>query len=285
MRSLFSLGFLALFLTSLAFADAGKLNKDCKKETKPVPFSYCVFTTEGSKNPDVLYYFHGMGLDEKSWADKVYYPTQLRKRWAEKNFDSPTVVAISFGPVWLLAEKNKSENSGLYNLVVDGLIPTIEKSFPKAPKKRLLIGESMGGFNGTQLALKTNLFDRAALLCPPMVEISPFSSEAEVKAMIKSSGANEKLVRQTIMLAKAVMPEKEDWEKANPLTLVNTKVAKDSTKLYVSCGSHDEYGFYPGTEKFAALGQKAQPTLQWRPLYGGHCAVDVNSLADFISAD
>ena len=282
-RAVFALSF--LFVSVFAVADDfPKLKKECTTLEKPFTWNYCVYTTKNSKSPDVIYYFHGLGGSENTWGDDHFYPAQLRKRWAEKNFEIPTVVGISLGKQWLLVEKNESKLSGLYEAMVGLMIPAVEKALGKEPKHRFIVGESMGGFNGAQLALKAGkkMFTRAALLCPPMVTISPFSTDEEIEAFIKATKANPDKVKSIVLMSKMMMPTANDWDANNPVKLAEN-IGANTPDLYVSCGMSDDYGFFPGTEKFAEIAKKGQPGVQWRPLWGSHCAVDIDSLADFIA--
>jgi len=49
-----------------------------------------------------------------------------------------------------------------------------------------------------------------------------------------------------------------------------------------TCGIYDAYGNYEGTERLAQLARQRGVQTEWHPLYGGHCASDVSSLADFL---
>ncbi len=280
----FLIAFLSLFsLTVFAAAPQYKTKTDCVDVKEPIAWTYCKTETIGSRNRDLLYHFHGRGGKATFWTDKDYYTTLVRSEWARYGFHPPTVVSISFGPIWLLVEKNKSPDSGLLEVFQNVVMPTVEKSLKHFSGRRLLVGESMGGFNATQVALKTgNDFAKVAILCPPMVTLSPFSTKEEIEAYLSTHKANPQLVKEMIMLSHAFMPEEADWLKASPLELAKTKLNPRTPSLYLSCGFYDEFGFYPGSEIFAEMAVKQRARLQWRPLYGGHCAVDGISLAAFL---
>jgi len=100
-------------------------------------------------------------------------PSQVRSEWAKNHERVPTVISVSFGPVWLLAEKNGSPYSGLLNAFTEKVMPMLEAQLGGLHGRRLIVGESMGGFNTLQVALKTRLFAKAAALCAPMAGVSP----------------------------------------------------------------------------------------------------------------
>lgn len=260
-----------------------KIKTKCVDSHQPVPWTYCKSVTEGSRNTDVLYHFHGKGLSAKTWAETDYYTSMVREEWARRGQQAPVVVAVSFGPIWLMVEKNKSPASGLFEVFTKVVMPTVEKTIPHFSGRRLAVGESMGGFNATQIALKAgDLFARVAILCPPIVEMSPFASKEEVEKFIVTTKAKPQLVEQIIQISRYFMPEEGDWKRSSPLGLAQTNLSWRSPKLYVSCGLYDEYGFFRGAEKFAEVGEQRGSRVQWRPLYGGHCAIDPPSLAAFL---
>jgi hypothetical protein len=126
----------------------------CREFAGPRPWSACVTRTKGSRNPDVLYYLHGGEDDERQWSKTTGYAELIRKRWQAKGFSPPAVAAVSFGRLWLLAEKNASPESGLFEEFTGTVMPTVESQLVERPRRRLLLGESMGGFNAAVLALK-----------------------------------------------------------------------------------------------------------------------------------
>lgn len=273
--------FVLFVFSSAVFA--APLKTECVNLTQPLPWSYCKTTTPGSHNRDLLYHFHGRGGSAKTWTDKDYYTELVRQEWTRRGFEPPTVVTVSFGPVWLLVEKNQSPASGLFEIFNKVVMPTVEKTLPRFSGRRLLVGESMGGFNATQIALKSgDLFAKVAILCPAIIEFSPFSSKEVIDKFITSHKAKPDLIEQLVQVARYFMPEEADWLKTSPLGLAQTNLGWRSPKLYLSCGFYDEYGFYRGTEKFASIAEAKGARVQWRPLYGGHCATDAVSVATFL---
>lgn len=50
----------------------------------------------------------------------------------------------------------------------------------------------------------------------------------------------------------------------------------------ISCGLYDKYGNFEGSQIFVDRARARGLKVQWRPLYGGHCVIDVPSVADFL---
>ncbi len=297
MKSAFIFGLLFQILFS-ATVWAGKpdsgITVKCDKLTQPLAVSYCVHIPKVTGNKDVLYYLHGLNNSEETWQDEYFFTGQVRAFWAKHQIAPPTVVSVSFGPLWVLAEKNDSPNSGLFDAVTKGVIPLIEAGLGGVKGRRLLVGESMGGFNSIQLSLKTQLFVKAAILCAPIADITPFATEAEVTAFIERSGGWQyykeedptvvkSAVAQMLQLSKAFFPTPEAYAKANPLELAKNVDSKTAPKLYVADGLYDKYLSYESTEKFIEQLKGRGLDVQWRPQWGGHCAIDIPTLAKFLT--
>lgn len=283
---------LGLFLI-VGSAFASDVTVTCYPFGKPLVGGFCTHIPKDSRNLDLVYYLHGRGNNEKTWNETNYYPEQIRQQWKRTREDFPTVVSISFGGVWLLAEKNASDMSGLWEVFLKQIMPIVEKAVGGVKGKRVLVGESMGGFNSAQLALKTSLFARAAILCAPMSEVSPFASDAEIQSWIEKSSAwkvykdsapdNVKsTVDGIIQLSKAFYPTQADWDRANPIILARNANADAAPRFYVAAGFYDPYLTYEGNQAFYKALLAKGVNVDWRPQWGGHCSMDIPSLARFI---
>lgn len=278
--------FCALLAVSIAPSIAATSNEvvvSCEKNQSPLNGGYCITKTQGSGNQDVLYYFHGSGLSESTWLDEAYYTAQIRQQWHETQTQPPTVISISFGPQWILAEKNTSSYSGLFEIFTQLMLPKIERELGGIKGRRFLLGESMGGFNSIQMALKTKLFERVAILCAPIGEISPFSTQDEIDKFIEKTAANRENVLAIIKLGQAFFTNENEWQTASPLALAQTADTSSAAELYIAAGYYDQYGLYAGNETFSKTLKKRGAKIDWRPQWGGHCAIDIPSLASFLS--
>lgn len=284
---------LVTFLFLILFVNAAGANSNCRAFSAPLSGGFCVYPSGKSK--DVLYYFHGKDGSEKYWEDPAYYTAQIRQYWQQHQLNPPTVISVSFGPRWLLADKNESPYSGLLPLFIGQIMPDIERSFGGVRGRRMVMGESMGGFNTTQVALKTPYFERAAILCAPMARVSPFASASEIDRFIMESKAYayhgdtgkaliQEKVGEMVQIAQAFFPTPQAWSSADPLQLVKAKDAGPKPRLYVAAGFHDAYALYEGNEEFSRRLKKNGYRTDWRPQWGGHCAMDIPSLARFFVA-
>ena len=146
----------------------------------------------------------------------------------------------------------------------------------------MLVGESMGGLNALILGLTQHaLFAKVAALCPAVYVDSPFSSFATLKAGAERTGASPKIIFGLVQLAKTHLADETEWNRSSPLKLIESAGAH-FPDLYLSCGLYDAYGNFEGTQRLAKRATQLGVTVEWHPIYGGHCATDVASVGNFL---
>lgn len=235
-------------------------------------------------NNDVLYYLHGGGGNETSWTTATDN-LEIQKEWDFSHSKSPTVITVSFGASWLLTEVAKPDNPALFPIFTDDIMSHLESKLGTPVGKRLLKGESMGGFNASQLWLKKpNSFSRVALVCPGISTIGPYSSKMAIAEFLDRNKPYIDLARVNELLewTKWEFPTVQSWVDHDPLALIQNG-AKRSAELYVSCGEQDEYGFFEGAGKFSDLASVTGANVKWDPMAGGHCVSNAKAIADFLS--
>jgi hypothetical protein len=248
-----------------------------------VSFSYCVTKLKNSDDNTLLYHFHGRNLDETIWDDPTYFTEMLKRQWHESSLLPPTILTVSFGPVWVLSPKGDAKNTGLLNFFIDKALPQIEKRIGNPPATRFLLGESMGGFNAIQM-LNKGLFKKVAILCPPIYDISyPFTFESTM-GLVNRTNMEYKIALGFWWLASDFVKSSKDWNAISPLQIVSGLNSKDAPSIYLSCGNKDQYGNFPGTEKFCKVAKERGVQVDWHPLYARHCGIDIPSLAKFLAA-
>ena len=269
-------------LTLLLAASLVSAETVCGREDGPTPWSYCL-TIPAKPSGDLLYYFHGGGGSERNWDDAQGYGRAVARVWRERGFPEPAVAAVSFGPSWLLGPPSTGPAGGLMNVFLDGVMPRLESRLG-APRRRLLAGESMGGFNAAQLVLvRPAMFEGVALVCPGIGLVSPHASGKELRRYRKENKAAYWRVRTAAKLARRFFPTPGLWAQAAPLENL-LRLKGSFPRLYVSCGKADEYGFFNGALRFVEAARGLGARAEWVPLEGGHCAVDPGSLAVFLGA-
>lgn len=273
--------FAVLFLFNLEI----HAKQTCGSETRRgQAYTWCI--TQG-QSKDFLYYMHGGGGSEKSW-DPRGYAGFLNERWAKMKFNRPTVIVVSFGTTWLLSDMQTKQHPSLLNLFVEEIMPSLEAKVPGKHGLRLLMGNSMGGYNGAELALRyPKLWSRVALLCPGVYVTNPFQTDEEIEAYLAKQPPTTQrdYVRGVVGWVREEFETQENWDRHDPMHLA--EIAADAKATYhLSCTKDDQYGFYDGAKRFAevmALKTKASFVSMEK---GGHCALDEaaeDALAKFLA--
>lgn len=185
-------------------------------ETAPEGFTFCVFRAAQGTDGRVVYHLHGRNLDATAWNDDTYYTSMIQARWAELGRTPPVVVGVSFGNLWLLAEKNPAPRSGLLEVFRDRVLPAVEARIGP-PRARVLLGESMGGINALAAGLALpGTFTRVVSLCPTLFETSPFADDAAVEAALEATGADPKRVLALRHIADEYFADEAAWRAFSP---------------------------------------------------------------------
>lgn len=241
---------------------------------------YCVYRDAAGTNGDVLYHLHGRNLDAEVWNDATYLTAMVQAEWQRRGVRPSLVVAVSYGPVWLLAPKGRRPASGLLEDLLARL-PRIE-AVVGHPRRRLLLGESMGGLNALVAGLShPTAFAKVAALCPGVYVSSPFASLATMRADLARTGADPRIAFGVWRLARTYLADDGEWRRLSPLALVE-RATPSYPSLYLSCGLYDAYGNFEGTQRLARVAARRGVRVEWHPTYGGHCAADPVSLAAFL---
>jgi len=246
------------------------------------PLRYCVNRDRRGTNGDLLYHLPGRNLDEQIWNDDTYYTAMLQNEWQRTGTLPPTVVTVSYGPTWLLAPRGRKPDSGLLEDFMSRL-PAIEAKIGQ-PRQRMLLGESMGGLNVLVAGLfHPDRFKKVAALCPGVYAVSPFAPVSSIREGMERTGADPKTIFGIWVLARRYYANDNEWRLASPLALIE-RVGPKAPHLYLSNGLYDKFGNYEGTRRLANRAIARGLPTEWHPLYGGHCATDVVSLASFIAS-
>ena len=245
---------------------------------------YCINRPTHPGQGDLVYHLHGRRLSAESWNDPTYFTAMVQGEWQRLGLPAPTVVTLSYGPEWLLTPSGSAARSGLLDRIGPQIAQLEAQIGP--PRRRLLVGESMGGLNALVLGLsQPGRFDKVAALCPGVYLDSPFASLDTLRQSLQRTGADPKIAASVWWLARQHVASEADWARVSPLALLET-LAQESKRpaLYLSCGLYDRYGNFEGTQQLATRARQLGIPTDWHPLYGGHCAIDVTSLARFLAS-
>jgi S-formylglutathione hydrolase FrmB len=142
---------------------------------------------------------------------------------------------------------------------------------------------SMGGLNALLVSLsQPKLFQKVAALCPALFKDSPAKGWTTIRAFLERTGADPEIIFGLMSIARSYAVGEDEWKSLSPLELLETTSASEGPEYYLSCGLYDKYGNFEGSDLFARRAKEKGLKIEWRPLYGGHCASDVVSLANFL---
>jgi len=241
---------------------------------------YCAYRDRRGTNGDIVYHLHGRNLDERVWNDDTYMTAMIQGEWQHSRALPPTVVTLSYGPTWLLTPKGEKADSGLLDDLMKRL-PEIEAKVGR-PRRRLLFGESMGGLNVLVAGLSyPSRFAKVAALCPGVYVTSPFASLSTMIVAAKRTGADPKRGFGIWVMGRKYVAGEAEFRRISPLHLIE-RAGPTYPALYLSNGSYDAFGNFEGTERLVEMARQRGVTTEWHPLYGGHCATDVPSVAAFL---
>ncbi len=253
------------------------LEMRCFEETQPLPYSFCINRVPGSENPDVVFHFHGRHGAATWWNDATYYTGAVERRWAEMKVDAPTVVGVSFGRVWLITDD-------LLGVFLETVLPRIERELRQPYGRRMVVGESMGGVNALLVGLRSaTRFSKVASLCAALATVSPYASIKDIISYVHRSSTTWQKALTLLMLSRQFYPNEDFWRANYPLPLSNTVDVSEGPAFYVSCGKTDEWGCTEGGEKLVENLRMRGGRVSWVATPGGHCDIDVNSLASFLT--
>jgi len=274
---------IVLLVLSLALVDSSfALGHQCGADKiDGVEYKWCI--DQAPESREVLYYLHGAGRNEAAWSQSDD-TALIQRQWLARKAQPPTVITVTFGPLWMLTEAARAKSPALYPLFVKKIMPRLEAKIGGVQGRRLLKSESMGGFNASQLVLKNpELFSRVVLSCPAIASLSPYASQAEIDAFLDRNKEfiDRNLVWQLLEWARLEFPSEADWRRHSPLLLAEG-VGRDFPAIYLSCGDRDQFGFFEGVAKFADTLKHRGAAVTWESLPGGHCVENAKAIADFL---
>ncbi|MCX6123756.1 MAG: alpha/beta hydrolase-fold protein, partial [Proteobacteria bacterium] len=173
-------------------------------------WSYCVNQTSNYDSQTILYHFHGRNGAATWWNDDTYYSAEIQRHWRQTGVTPPLVVSISFGKLWLLVDWEAANAPNLYHIFLDTAMQTVEQRLGMPIKERMLVGESMGGFNALLIGLKDkSRFLKVAALCPPLPTVSPFASWHDKISYVTASSTSWKRATTLLFFAHIFFPDKQ----------------------------------------------------------------------------
>lgn len=235
-----------------------------------VAYRYCIDRPlSGADDSNVLLFLHGLNANEETWSS---FGAQIPE-FGQAAAHLPTVISVSFGPAWVLAQDTHGRAPGYYDVFVMSVLPAVEAKLNARVQHRILMGQSMGGFNALQLLARApQLFEKVALMCPAFSELNPFSNNQQIANYLKAHPeVDPALVQRIRSLALSVFANQKEYANHDPLFLAET-LGPQSPRLFIAAGDRDPFGFYQSSAAFAKRARTQGASVVWQPIAGGgHC--------------
>ena len=278
--------FLIFFITACAKSEKSiEIKTDCQTMSlQGYDFGFCHESVKGSTSKDVILYFHGLTVTEKAWKNLGFrHEIRYGKHYLK---DYPAVVSVSFGSAWFLTDVSYLKKSRL-EVFTEDFLPKLNSILGFNAERKILMGESMGGFNVLRLAAyKPQEFDRVVATCPAVMAIGPHDPTSRVIEFLWDKPYVDKLLLMKVMpFAVWEFPTSQDWDNNNPLKLIESSNYR-LPPLLITSNQFDEYGFNVGitrlTDKMLARKQPVQVVNE----EGRHCyysSATFEALNNFLS--
>jgi enterochelin esterase-like enzyme len=202
--------------------------------------NYCValpaeYASSSSKRYPVLYYFHGMFEDERSWAERG--GKEILDGMLSKGQLGPFLVVMPDAGMTFYV--NSFDGKDRYeDFFTEEFVPYIDQHYRTnaRPADRGLFGVSMGGFGSLHIGLRhAGLFGAVSAQSAALVGKLPNPLPASHRWQMLQGPFGSPLNR-------------DYFEANNPITQAEHPEAFQNLKLYFDCGNHDRYGFQEGNE-------------------------------------
>jgi len=269
----------------------------CRKSVPPdvpVALDFCLQTPTDRKETDLLVvYLHGMGGNERTW--QTYGLTRDLEKALRKAGRRPAILSPSFGEFWLLKETPTPTGVPALLPIVDELVARTRWMLP-AGIPVVVVGTSLGGFNGLQLYFKrASTYAAFALAGAAVVDATPFGSEAEVVTeYVRRSRARVASARTMFAATRSQFLDETDFARHNPLSLALGDAQRDRTHvaphapLMLQVGADDHFGFQLGNAVLQHFLRVAALPVTFQTLAGGrgvfdHVVLDATRMAEFLS--
>lgn len=262
-------GLVTLFLCCLLPATAARAagRGECLSMRSRVlagPVGYCVllppaYDADKTRRFPVLYYLHGLGDNEQMFLRSGGW-SMIQDLWDRHDLGEFIIVTPAAGSSFYV---NSRDGQYRYeDFLLQEFLPFIEGRYRirTARGSRGIAGISMGGYGALRLAFRRpDLFGSVATHSAAIV--------AELPAVDTGSNARGRLRLFANVFGSPV--DRGFWNRNNPLALARTAVLS-GLKIYVDCGSQDDYGFDSGAQALHNLLVSRKVTHEFHLYPGGH---------------
>ncbi len=196
------------------------------------------YDTSKTQRYPVLYYLHGLGDNQQMFLHAGGL-NLVEDEWEGKRIGEFLIVTPQGGASFYINSRDGRER--YEDFLLREFFPSIESRYRigRGRKSRGIAGISMGGYGALHLAFRhPELF----------TSVSAGSAALFAKLpAVKVSNSQQSAARRILGEAFGSPFDPAFFERENPLTLAKT-FRPSGLKIYVDCGSEDDYGFERGAE-------------------------------------
>jgi len=202
-----------------------------------LPSSY---DEEKSRRYPVLYYLHGLNMNEQALVDSGAWAAVDNLR-EEAHIGEFLIVAPNGGRSFYINSRDGRER--YEDFFISEFIPAIERTFRILADRnhRGISGMSMGGYGALHLAfLHPDLFGSVSAHSAALIANFP-SANGPVKTDSPQLAFFGRVFGNPLDL--------DFWNRSDPLHIAKEAEGLKRLKIYFDCGAEDDYGFEVGAQK------------------------------------
>lgn len=201
-----------------------------------LPSSYA----SGNQCYPVLYFLHGMNENEMRWSTRGQTDLMLDKMVADRKIGE-FIVAVPFGANSFYTN-TRAGDERWEDMIVTEFIPMLESAYRVSTSRqtRGISGISMGGYGALKIAMKNpGSFGSVSAHSPALIhDIGQATASGRRADMFMGLFDRIFGIRQDLTY----------WNENSPFSLSKDTRRLNGLKIYVDCGTEDEYGFYAGVK-------------------------------------
>lgn len=246
--------------------------------------NYCIY--QNSPEPkSTIWFFHGLADDHNVFKDPQ--GNRISYRYFMEQVPEVRIVAISYGTLWMLSPasaRTEEPVQGTLEVFRNQIVPFIE-SQATLPRPWTVMGQSMGGFNASQLcAGAPDLWQKCVLLNSMMPSCDPFTGA--FAGGLNPVGGGFGYINACHPGPDAMVKDQfTAGEYAVQQPIETLKKATQLPQTYVTACELDDFGLFTGPKSWVIQAEAKGFEIQWSPKTKDcdHYHWPVEEVVDFIS--
>jgi S-formylglutathione hydrolase FrmB len=264
----FAVLFLSVIYAAPARAAANTGRAECLSIRSAIlgaQIPYCVllppsYDHEDTRRYPILYFLHGLGDNEQMFVRSGGW-SMTEDLWEKGKMGEYLVVTPEGDASFYI---NSHDGRRRYqDFFINEFMPYIERRYRVRAERtsRGIAGISMGGYGALRFAfLHPELFGSVSAQSPALIETMPAFTLRDAQSTVRLRMLGEVF---------GSPPDQAFWDRNSPLTLAKTQDFK-GVKIYIDCGSEDDYGFNVGAEALHKILVARKIPNEFHIYPGGH---------------